>query len=62
MRGAVENMKTFKIGNTIIRIHSPVVQMTSEEKKAYYEELKSKKDTTILNIIRAMNNCYKKIE
>lgn len=55
-------MKIYNIGNTVIKVHSPIVHMTDEERKKHFEEQIAKKNPVYMEIIEAMHDCYKKYD
>ncbi|ALC92085.1 hypothetical protein AM500_21540 [Bacillus sp. FJAT-18017] len=51
--------KTHIIGNTTVIIHSPLVSMTSLERKLWFEEEMKKGNPALERISQAVLNCYK---
>lgn len=53
-------MREFKSGNTTIIIHSPLMDMTADEREAWFESEMEKGNPVLLNIAKAINDCYRK--
>lgn len=53
-------MKEFKFGNSKVIIHSPLVLMTSEERRTWYREEMSKGNPVLNDIAQAVNDSYMK--
>jgi hypothetical protein len=51
-------MKEFKIGNTIGIIHSPLANMTSDERRKWYREEMAKGNPVLKEIAQAVNDSY----
>ena len=51
-------MKEYKFGNSTVIIHSPLAQMTSEERRDWYREEMAKGNTVLKEIARAVNDSY----
>lgn len=51
-------MKVFIDGNTTIKICSPLVHMTSEERREWYREELAKGNPVLKRIAKAVNDCY----
>lgn len=51
--------KTHQIGNTTVIIHSPLVAMTSKERKEFYKEEWEKGNPVLKEIAAAVNACYR---
>lgn len=51
-------MKEFKFGNSTVIIHSPLVRMTSEERREWYKEEMAKGNEVLKEIERAVNDSY----
>ncbi|MEJ9228903.1 hypothetical protein LAV79_05280 [Peribacillus butanolivorans] len=49
-----------KSGNTTIIIHSDLMKLTEEERAQWYKDELAKGNPVLLNIVRAMNDCYRK--
>jgi hypothetical protein len=60
MRGANRIVKEFKSGNTTVRIHSPIVHLTDQERKAHFEEQIANKNPVYIEIVEAIQYCYNK--
>lgn len=52
-------MKEFKIGNTTLRIHSPLMEKTREERKEWLREELKKGNPVLKEIETAVINCYR---
>jgi hypothetical protein len=50
--------KEHKIGNTTIIIHSPLVLMTSEERKQWFKDEWEKGNPILMQIADAVEACY----
>ncbi|MFF2853510.1 hypothetical protein [Peribacillus sp. NPDC058002] len=48
-----------KSGNTTIIIHSDLMKLTEEEREQWYKDELAKGNPVLLNIVRAMNDCYR---
>lgn len=53
-------MKEFKFGNSTVVIHSPLVDMTSEERREWYREEMAKGNEVLKEIAQAVNDSYMK--
>lgn len=51
--------KEHKIGNTTIIIHSPLVLMSSEERKHWFENECEKSNPILRQIAEAVEDCYR---
>jgi hypothetical protein len=51
-------MKEFKFGNTTVIIHSPLANMTSEERREWYREEMAKGNPVLKEIAQAVNDSY----
>ncbi|RFU60970.1 hypothetical protein [Peribacillus glennii] len=54
--------KTYKYGNTTVIVHSDLLKLTDEERYEYFEEQKRLNNSVIMEIVRAINNCYRKYD
>lgn len=52
-------MKEYTVGNTKMVIHSNIVNLSKEERKAWYESEKKKGNRVLKEIEVAVNACYK---
>ncbi|MFE3973280.1 MULTISPECIES: hypothetical protein [unclassified Peribacillus] len=52
----------YKIGNATIIINSGLMKLTVEERKQWYADELAKGNPVLLDIVRAINNCYRKYE
>ncbi|MFE4353583.1 hypothetical protein [Peribacillus butanolivorans] len=52
--------REFKVGNATIILNSPLMDMTEEERKAWYATELKKGNPTLLRIVEAMRDCYRK--
>ncbi|MBA2874665.1 hypothetical protein [Thermaerobacillus caldiproteolyticus] len=50
-------MKEFKYGNTIVIIHSPLVLMSAEERKEWFEKEWEKGNPVLKQIAKAVLDC-----
>lgn len=48
-------MKEYQFGNTKVIVHSKLVNMTSEERKKWFEKEWEKGNPVLKNIVRVMN-------
>ncbi|AZU61009.1 hypothetical protein [Neobacillus mesonae] len=51
-------MKEFKFGNATVIIHSPLVHMSSEERRAWYQDEMAKGNPVLKEIAQAVNDSY----
>lgn len=51
-------MKEYKFGKTTVIIHSPLVHMTSDERREWYREEMAKGNPVIKGIAGAVNESY----
>lgn len=51
--------KTHQIGFSTVVIHSPLVAMSSEERKEYFEKERSAGNRVLKEIAFAVNACYR---
>jgi hypothetical protein len=54
----VVGVKDIRIGNTVGRIVSPLMELTKEERKRYFEEELRKGNPVMLEIAKAVNDSY----
>lgn len=54
-----KNGRIIKSGNTTIIINSPLMDMTEEERKAWYDAELKKGNPVLLRIVEAMHDCYR---
>lgn len=52
--------KVYKFGNTIGIIHSPLVNMSSEERREFYRQEMAKKNPVLMQIAHAALECRKR--
>ncbi|MEK5445196.1 MULTISPECIES: hypothetical protein [Bacillaceae] len=52
--------KVHKYGNTTVIIHSPLVLMTPEERKQWFDEEWKKGNPILKQIAEAVEDCYRK--
>lgn len=52
--------KVIKSGNTTIIIHSKLADMTEEERKEYFDTELARGNPTLLRVVEAMRDCYRK--
>ncbi|MES9738346.1 hypothetical protein ABWK46_13590 [Peribacillus frigoritolerans] len=50
------------IGNTKIIIHSPLMDMTEDEREAWFDSEMKKGNPVLKQIAKAVNDCYKKYD
>lgn len=50
----------YKIGNATIIINSGLMKLTEEERAQWYKDEMAKGNPVLLDIARAINNCYRK--
>ncbi|MFJ7509351.1 hypothetical protein ACIQW7_07805 [Peribacillus simplex] len=50
----------YKIGNATIIINSGLMKLTEEERAQWYKDELAKGNPVLLDIVRAINNCYRK--
>lgn len=53
-------MREFKRGNTTLIIHSPLMDMTKEERKEWFDTEMEKGNPALLAVAEAMRNGYRK--
>jgi hypothetical protein len=53
-------MKEFKYGNTTVIIHSPLVLMSAQERKEWFEKEWEKGNPVLKQIAQAVIDCYRK--
>lgn len=51
--------KEFIFGNTTVVIHSPLVHMTKEEQRQFFNNEWEKGNPTLINIVKATVNCQR---
>ncbi|KRF63392.1 hypothetical protein ASG99_04495 [Bacillus sp. Soil768D1] len=51
---------TVKSGNATITIHSDLMKLTKEERAQWYKDEMAKGNPILLDIAKAVNNCYRK--
>jgi hypothetical protein len=51
-------VKEFKFGNSTVIIHSPLVQMTSDERRDWYREEQANGNAVLKEIAQAVNDSY----
>jgi hypothetical protein len=51
-------MKEFKFGNTTVIIHSPLANMTSEERREWYKKEMERGNPVLKEIEKAVNESY----
>lgn len=51
-------MKEFKFGNSTVVIHSPLVDITSDERREWYRKEQAKGNPVLKEIARAVNDSY----
>jgi hypothetical protein len=51
-------VKEFNFGNTTVIIHSPLVQMSSDERRGWYQDEKAKGNLVLKEIAQAVNDSY----
>ncbi|WP_197431005.1 hypothetical protein [Anoxybacillus sp. P3H1B] len=51
-------MKKFKYGNTTVIIHSPLVHMSADERKEWFEKEWEKGNPVLKQIAQAVLDCY----
>jgi hypothetical protein len=51
-------VKEFKFGNTTVIIHSPLVQMSSDERRDWYREEIAKGNPVLKEVAKAVNESY----
>lgn len=56
--GMSKPMKEHKIGNTTVIIHSPLVEMTSEERSNWFNREWENSNPILKEIAQAVNACY----
>jgi len=49
--------KTFKVGNTTVTIHSPLVNMTKKERQEWYAREWEKGNPVLKGIVEAVQDC-----
>ncbi|WP_198401551.1 hypothetical protein [Parageobacillus thermoglucosidasius] len=52
-------MKEFKYGNTTVIIHSPLVLMSAQERKEWFEKEWEKGNPILKQIAQAVIDCYR---
>lgn len=55
-------MKEFKYGNTTVIVHSPLVLMSKEERKQWFEQEWQKGNPILRQIAEAVLDCYRSID
>ncbi|MFC0297146.1 MULTISPECIES: hypothetical protein [Geobacillus] len=55
-------MKEFKYGNTTVIVHSPLVLMSPEERKQWFEQEWQKGNPILRQIAEAVLDCYRSID
>jgi hypothetical protein len=50
------------IGNTTIIIHSPLMDMTEEERREWYRSQQKAGNPVLKEIAKAVNDCYRKYD
>lgn len=53
-------MKEFKYGNTTVIIHSPLVLMSADERKEWFQKEWEKGNPVLKQIAKAVMDCYVK--
>jgi hypothetical protein len=51
-------VKEFKFGNSTVVIHSPLVGMTTEERRGWYQDEIAKGNLVLKEIAQAVNDSY----
>ncbi|MED0687925.1 hypothetical protein [Anoxybacillus ayderensis] len=51
-------MKEFKYGNTTVIIHSPLVLMSADERKEWFQKEWEKGNPVLKQIAKAVMDCY----
>jgi hypothetical protein len=51
-------VKEFKFGNSTVVIHSPLVDMTTEERRGWYQDEIAKGNLVLKEIAQAVNDSY----
>ncbi|PJN91398.1 hypothetical protein CVN76_01585 [Bacillus sp. mrc49] len=54
--------REFMIGNTKIIIHSPLMDMTEDEREAWFKSEMKKGNPVLKQIAKAVNDCYRKYD
>jgi hypothetical protein len=54
----VISVKEFKFGNSTVVIHSPLVDMTTEERRDWYQGEVAKGNPVLKEIAQAVNDSY----
>jgi hypothetical protein len=52
-------MKEYKIGNSRVRVHSDLLDLTKEERKEWYRTEMEKGNPVLKEIARVVNECYR---
>lgn len=55
-------MKEFKYGNTTVIVHSPLVLMSPEERKQWFEQEWQKGNPILRQIAEAVLDCYRSMD
>lgn len=53
-------MKEYKFGNTTVIVHSPLLNLTEDERKAWFKKEIAKENPILENIGRTIDNCYRR--
>ncbi|MBD8135775.1 hypothetical protein IFR10_09500 [Bacillus sp. CFBP 13597] len=55
-------MKKFKLGDATIIIHSPLMDLTEKERKAWFKSEQQAGNPVLKEIAKAVNDCYRKYD
>lgn len=55
-------MREYESGNTTIIINSPLMDMTEEERREWYQAELESGNPVLKNIVKAINDCYRKYD
>ncbi|MEY8188598.1 hypothetical protein AB4X15_02845 [Peribacillus simplex] len=55
-------MREFKSGNTTVIIHSPLMNLTEEERGAWFKSEQYSGNPVLKEIEKSVNDCYRKYD
>lgn len=55
-------MKEYQFGNTAVIVHSPLLKLTTDERKQWFKEETEKNNPILQDIAKAIDNCYRKYD
>lgn len=56
------NLRELKSGRTTIIIHSPIMDLTEEERGAWFKSEQESGNKVLEEITKAVNDCYRKYD